>query len=82
MAASGKPTSCLKRYLDWFGYGSVYVELQRNLLQGDTDRNRKLARIAGETGVPVVATNDVHYHRPERSRLQDALWSPQGSTPP
>ena len=69
----GEAHQLLKRYLDWFGYGSVYVELQRNLLQGDTDRNRKLARIAGETGVPVVATNDVHYHRPERSRLQDAL---------
>ena len=69
----GEAHELLKRYLDWFGYGSVYVELQRNLLQGDTDRNRKLARIAGETGVPVVATNDVHYHRPERSRLQDAL---------
>ena len=63
----------LKRYVDWYGPSSVYVELQRNLLQEDTDRNRKLVRIAYEVGVPVVATNDVHYHRPERSRLQDAL---------
>ena len=70
---AGEAVGLLKQYLDWYGAGSVYVELQRNLLQGDTDRNRKLARIAGETGVPVVATNDVHYHRPERSRLQDAL---------
>ena len=69
----GEAGVLLRRYLDWFGAGSVYVELQRNLLQGDTDRNRKLVRIAGEIGVPVVATNDVHYHRPERSRLQDAL---------
>ena len=51
----------------------MYVELQQNLLQGDTDRNRELISIAEEVGVPVVATNDVHYHRPERSRLQDAL---------
>ena len=50
-----------------------YVELQRNLLHGDTDRNRKLARIAHEIGVPMVATNDVHYHHPERSRLLNAL---------
>ncbi len=69
----GEAHELLKRYLDWYGTGSVYVELQRNLLHGDTDRNRKLVRIAGEIGVPVVATNDVHYHRPERSRLQDAL---------
>ena len=70
---SGEAVELLKQYLDWYGPGSVYVELQRNLLHGDTDRNRKLVRIAHEIGVPVVATNDVHYHRPERSHLQDAL---------
>ena len=69
----GEAGELLKQHLDWYGPGSVYVELQRNLLHGDTDRNRKLVRVAGEIGVPVVATNDVHYHRPERSRLQDAL---------
>ena len=69
----GEASGLLKQYLDWFGSGSVYVELQQNLLQGDTDRNRRLAGIARDIGVPVVATNDVHYHSPERSRLQDAL---------
>ena len=69
----GEACGLLQQYLDWFGSGSVYVELQQNLLQGDTDRNRKLAGIARDAGVPVVATNDVHYHSPERSRLQDAL---------
>ena len=70
---SGEARELLKRYVDWYGPGSVYVELQQNLLHGDTDRNRKLVRTAVEAGVPVVATNDVHYHSPERSRLQDAL---------
>ena len=69
----GEADGLLKQYLDWFGPDSVYVELQQNLLQGDTDRNRRLAGIARDAGVPVVATNDVHYHSPERSRLQDAL---------
>ena len=69
----GEAHALLKRYLDWFGPGSVYVELNQNLLQGDTDRNRRLARIARETDVPVVATNDVHYHVRERYRLQNAL---------
>ena len=63
----------LRRYMDWYGCGSVYVELQQNLLRGDTDRNRKLIGIAKDAGVPVVATNDVHYHAPERYRLQHAL---------
>ena len=49
------------------------MEVQQNLLRGDTDRNGRLARIAGEASVPLVATNDVHYHAPERYRLQHAL---------
>ena len=60
-------------YLEWYGSGSVYVELQQNLLQGDTERNRESARLAAEVGVPVVATNDALYHSQERYRLQHAL---------
>ena len=63
----------LGSYMEWFGPGSVYVELQRNFLRGDTPRNRSLAALADEAGAPVVATNDVHYHAPERYRLQHAL---------
>ena len=59
--------------MDWYGPGAVYVELNRNFLQGDAKRNRELAGLARDTGVPVVASNDVHYHTPERSRLHDAL---------
>ena len=69
----GTAHGLLRTYMDWYGSDAVYVELQQNLLNGDTDRNRSLRRIAGEVGVPVVATNDVHYHHPGRSRLQDAL---------
>ena len=60
-------------YLEWFGSNSVYVELQQNFLQGDARRNRDLAVLADRVGAPVVATNDVHYHVPERYRLQHAL---------
>ena len=63
----------LQEYVAWYGHESVYVELQQNLLRGDTKRNGELARLASEAGVPVVATNDVHYHASERYRLQHAL---------
>ena len=69
----GEARELLKRYMDWYGPGAVYVELNRNFLQGDAKRNRELAGLARDTGVPVVASNDVHYHTPERSRLHDAL---------
>ena len=65
----------LRQYLDWFGTDNVFVELQQNLVQGDTNRNRRLIDLAQRLGVPTVATNNVHYHVPERHRLQDALVS-------
>ena len=65
----------LRQYLDWFGTDNVFVELQQNLVQGDTGRNRRLIDLAGRLGVPTVATNNVHYHVSDRHRLQDALVS-------
>ena len=69
----GEAHGLLRQYLDWYGPNSVYVELQQNFLAGDTDRNRKLVRLAAEAGARVVATNDVCYHTPDRARLQHAL---------
>ena len=63
----------LRDWREWFGADGVYVELQRNFLQGDAARNRDLAALARDAGVGLVATNDVHYHAPERYRLQHAL---------
>ena len=68
-----KAAARLREYAGWYGPDSVYVELQRNFLEGDTMRNRKLAGVAEEAGIPLVVTNDVHYHAPERYRLQNAL---------
>ena len=63
----------LRTYLEWFGTERVFVELQRNLVHGDTSRNRRLLGLARTLGVGVVATNNVHYHVPRRHRLHDAL---------
>ena len=68
-----KARHTLKEYMEWFGAGGVYVELQQNRVNGDTERNRKLIHIARSVGVPVVATNNVHYHSPDRHRLQNVL---------
>ena len=68
-----KAGSLLKDYMEWFGPDSVYVELQRNYLQGDAELTRASVRLALDLGVPTVASNDVHYHHPDRYRLQHAL---------
>ncbi len=39
----------------------------------DARRLERLARIARQTGVPLIATNDVHYHHPGRRALQDVV---------
>ncbi|MYD55249.1 MAG: DNA polymerase III subunit alpha [Chloroflexi bacterium] len=70
----------LGQYRDWYGADSAYVELQQNFLRGDLERNRELVGLARELGTPLVATNDVHYHRPERYRLQHALVAAKHNT--
>ena len=69
----GEAKSYLGRLIEWYGSDSVYAELQRNLLEGETRRNRRLSALAVEMGVPPVATNGALYHDPERYKLQHAL---------
>lgn len=63
----------LDRFREAFGPGGLFVELQDNRVRGDAARSKALGRLADDFGLPVVATNDVHIHRPERHRLQDVL---------
>ena len=64
-----------RRLLRAFEPGHLFVELQDAEARGDGRRNRMLGRLADQMGLPVVATNNVHMHRPERHRLQDVLVS-------
>lgn len=61
-----------RRYRELFGE-DFYLELQNNLCYGDRERNRRLVALGREMGIPLVATNNTHYHLRERHQLQDAL---------
>ena len=63
----------VKHYRDLFRADNVFLELQQHLAYGDTARNRRLPELAPRCGVGIVATNEVWYHRRDRSRLHDAL---------
>ena len=63
-----------------FGAGNFFIELQQNLVSGDTFRNKKLSSIGESLGIPIVATGDVHYHSRERSRLHDILVAIKNNT--
>jgi error-prone DNA polymerase len=62
-----------RRYAAWFGPDNFFIELQQNLVYGDTPRNAALADLAAHLGLGIVATNNVHYHERGRSRLHDVL---------
>ncbi len=54
------------------GHG-FYIELQEHGITEHEPLNVKLLQLAQETGIPVVATNDVHYVRREDAPFQDVL---------
>ncbi len=53
--------------------GRAYLAAQWLHRGDDARRIAALARLAESHGTPLVATNDVHYHAPERRVLQDVL---------
>ncbi|OFZ19680.1 MAG: hypothetical protein A2X94_16620 [Bdellovibrionales bacterium GWB1_55_8] len=55
--------------------GRFYLPVSRFLDATDRDRLRVATQLSAELGVPLVATNDVHYHIPERRQLHDTLVS-------
>src|SRR5204862_2957357 len=56
-----------------FGRDQVYVEIQNAGLPEQQRINPLLARLAGETALPLVATGDVHYLRREDARAHEVL---------
>ena len=63
----------LDRLVQIFGRGSTYVEIQNAGLDEQARINPLLAKLAAGTGLPLVATGDVHYLRHEDARAHEAL---------
>ena len=62
----------LKTYRDVFG-DRLYLAAARRYLGDDAKQLFRLAQMAKRLNIPLVATNDVHFHEPERRQLQDIL---------
>ncbi len=56
-----------------FGRGNFYLEIQNHSIPEEEAVRQGMKRISEETGIPLVATNDIHYTRKEDSLLQDVL---------
>ncbi|QWF20717.1 error-prone DNA polymerase [Nocardioides sp. LMS-CY] len=63
----------LDRLTALFGHEHVAVELVDHGLPTDSASNDLLARLAVDHGLPYVATNNVHYARPEQHRVAGAM---------
>ena len=61
------------RYRDIFGEGNFFLELQDHGMQEQKLVNQSLLRMSQETGIELVATNDVHYTYAEDEKAHDIL---------
>ena len=56
-----------------FGKDRYYLELQDHGIPEQAEVNREILKLARETGLPLVATNDAHYITRADSAMQDVL---------
>lgn len=62
------------QYGQLYGAEHYYIEIQRHPKIADCDRiNEKLVALARKLGLPMVATNDVHYVDPDDAQAQEIL---------
>lgn len=61
------------RLRDIFGEGNFFLELQDHGIPEQRTVNQGLLRMHEETGLPIAATNDIHYINEEDARAHDIL---------
>lgn len=61
------------KYLDCFGKGNFFLELQDHGISDQKIVNQALLRMSRELDIPLIATNDVHYTYAEDAAAHDLL---------
>ena len=69
----GEATEAANRYERIFGKNNFFLELQDHGMQEQSLVNQQLVRLSQETGIALVATNDVHYTYAEDEKPHDIL---------
>lgn len=63
-----------KKYEEIFGKGNFYLEIQPHpKIKDQIIANQKMIALSKKTELPLVATNDIHYLKPEDAEAQDIL---------
>ena len=76
MILSNRMESAVEKALSYqniFGEGNFYLELQDHGIPEQKKVNEALLQISKSTGVPLIATNDIHYVNREDAGAQDIL---------
>ena len=60
-------------YREIFGEDNYFLELQDHGIPDQTLVNQQLMKMSRETGIPLVATNDIHYTYAEDAKAHDIL---------
>lgn len=68
-----KARQAAEEYRDIFGLDNFFLELQNHGLPEELQIQPQIIRLSKETGIPLVATNDVHYLQKEDARTQNIL---------
>ncbi|MDO8515636.1 MAG: DNA polymerase III subunit alpha, partial [bacterium] len=65
-------------YRDIFGANNYFLEIQKHTAIPDSEKIEPLLiKLSAETGIPLVATQDSHYVRPEDNQYHDVLLAVQ-----
>ena len=68
------------RLAEIFGQDNFYLELQDHGIEEQRTANQGIMRMARETGLPLIVTNDAHYLRKENAKMQDVMVCIQTNT--
>ncbi len=60
-------------YREIFGEGNFYLEIQNHGIEEEDLVREGMKRLSRETGIPLIATNDIHYIKREDALLQDVV---------
>lgn len=65
--------AALAEYLDIFGAGNFYLEMQDQDIDAEVAVNQGVVALSQETGVSLVATNDCHFTHRDDHKAHDVL---------
>ena len=73
LGAGESAVALVRRLVEIFGTGNVFIEIQRHFLREEQRVNERLAQLAERTSLPLLATNGVCYAQPQGRQVLDVF---------